>query len=125
MAAAAFEEAIRLERSLLTDGGIGPGGDAYRPEEGASAPAAREYHSPQVEALTAAGVDFLFAPTFPDVEEATGAAMAMAASGLPHVVSFVLRTDGRVMDGHSLAVTDPERSTGTWPLALLLIAKEA
>jgi S-methylmethionine-dependent homocysteine/selenocysteine methylase len=45
-------------------------------------------------------VDFLYAPTFPAVEEALGA--AMGATGLPHVVSLVLEQDGRVLDGTPL-----------------------
>jgi S-methylmethionine-dependent homocysteine/selenocysteine methylase len=81
---------------------IGPSGDAYRPEESLSAEEAREYHSLQAGTLARSGVDFLYAPTFPAVEEALGAAMAMGSTGLPYVVSFVLERDGRVLDGTTL-----------------------
>jgi homocysteine S-methyltransferase len=47
-------------------------------------------------------VDFLYAPTFPAVEEALGAAIAMGETGLPYVISFVLERDGRVLDGTPL-----------------------
>ena len=80
-------------------GVIGPSGDAYRPEEALSAGRAHEYHGLLADALPRSGVDFLYAPTFPAVEEALGAGLAMGKTGLPYVVSFVLRRDGRVLDG--------------------------
>jgi homocysteine S-methyltransferase len=83
-------------------GVIGPNGDAYLPEEALSARQAHEYHGLQAEALAQSGVDFLYAPTFPKVEEALGAAMAMGDTDLPYVVSFVLERDGRVLDGTPL-----------------------
>jgi S-methylmethionine-dependent homocysteine/selenocysteine methylase len=103
--AAAMHREIR-ERSkphpVFVAGVIGPSGDAYSPDEALPAREAREYHSLQAEVLAASGVDFLYAPTFPAVEEALGVSRAMAATGLPHVVSFVLGHDGRVLDGASL-----------------------
>ncbi|QEN14261.1 homocysteine S-methyltransferase family protein [Mycolicibacterium sp. ELW1] len=84
-------------------GVLGPAGDAYRPAEAPSASAAFEYHRPQIDTLAEAGVDFLFAATFPAVGEAVGAARAMARTGLPFVVSWVLGADNRVLDGTSLA----------------------
>jgi len=83
-------------------GVIGPSGDAYTPGEAASAEAAAGYHRRQAVALAGAGVDFLFAATFPAVEEALGACEAMAATGLPYVISFVLDGDGNVLDGTPL-----------------------
>jgi len=103
--AAAMHRQIRAQsdhRPIYVAGVIGPSGDAYRPGEALSAGAAREYHALQAAALAQSGVDFLYAPTFPAVEEALGAAMAMGATGLPYVVSFVLERDGRVLDGTSL-----------------------
>lgn len=83
-------------------GVVGPSGDAYTPGEALPAKEAREYHALQIRALAESGVDFLYAPTFPAVEEALGVSEAMAESGLPHVISFVLGRDGRVLDGTPL-----------------------
>jgi homocysteine S-methyltransferase len=83
-------------------GVVGPSGDAYTPGAALPAKEAREYHAVQIEALAESGVDLLYAPTFPAVEEALGVSAAMAKSGLPHVVSFVLGRDGRVLDGTPL-----------------------
>jgi len=87
---------------VFVAGVIGPSGDAYRPEETLPAGEAREYHAVQAEALAESGVDFLYAPTFPAVEEALGVAQAMGATGLPHVVSFVLDGEGPLLDGTPL-----------------------
>ena len=103
--AAAMHREIRAQsdhRPIYIAGVIGPSGDAYRPEKSLSAEEAREYHSLQAGTLAQSGVDFLYAPTFPAAEEALGAAMAMGATGLPHVVGFVLERDGRVLDGTPL-----------------------
>jgi homocysteine S-methyltransferase len=87
---------------VFVAGVIGPSGDAYRPEEALPAGEASDYHAVQAGALAGAGVDFLYAPTFPAVEEALGAAQAMGATGLPYVVSFVLDAEGLVLDGTPL-----------------------
>ncbi|MCV7214130.1 homocysteine S-methyltransferase family protein [Mycobacterium crocinum] len=84
-------------------GVLGPAGDAYLPAEAPSASAADAYHRAQIESLAGAGVDFLFAATFPAVDEAIGAARAMERTGLPFVVSWVLGADTRVLDGTTLA----------------------
>ncbi|MEZ0359649.1 homocysteine S-methyltransferase family protein [Mycobacterium sp. SA01] len=83
-------------------GVLGPAGDAYRPAEAPSESAAVDYHRPQIDALAEAGVDLIFAATFPAVGEAVGAARAMARTGLPFVVSWVLGPDTRVLDGTPL-----------------------
>lgn len=81
---------------------IGCAGDAYDPSEALTAEHARVYHTPQIEALAGAGVDFLFAATLPAFSEAQGLAQAMAASGLPYTLGFVLRPTGTLLDGRPL-----------------------
>jgi S-methylmethionine-dependent homocysteine/selenocysteine methylase len=54
---------------------------------------------PQIETLVEAGVDLLFAPTFPSASEPYGVAKAMAASSLPYVVSPIIRPNGKLLDG--------------------------
>jgi homocysteine S-methyltransferase len=88
---------------ILIAGVLGPHGDAYTPAEGLPAGVAEHYHALQAEALCRAGVDLLFAPTFPAVPEALGCVRAMTATGLPAVISWVLGADGRVLDGTPLA----------------------
>lgn len=105
-AAAAFHQELidcHTGPPVWIAGVLGPAGDAYRPAEAPSASAAFEYHRPQIDTLAEAGVDLVFAATFPAVGEAVGAARAMARTGLPFVVSWVLGADTRVLDGTPLA----------------------
>jgi len=105
-------DATDLMKEIRTESGyepvfiagvIGPSGDAYLPEQALSREEAAKYHRGQAEALVDAGADFLFAPTFPSVDEAEGACLAMASTGLPHVISYILGPDGDVLDGTPLA----------------------
>ena len=120
-AAAAMHNDIRSRSEphpVYVAGVIGPSGDAYLPGEALPAEEASDYHEIQAETLAGSGVDFLYAPTFPALGEALGVARAMAASGLPHVVSFVLGRDGRVLDGTSLheAIERIDAATSPTPL---------
>jgi homocysteine S-methyltransferase len=87
---------------LFIGGLIGCKGDAYRPEEALPTDEAAVFHETQVEALDAAGVDFLIAQSLPALCEATGVAKAMAGCGVPYVLSFVLRSPGVMLDGTPL-----------------------
>lgn len=89
------------ERAFIA-GVIGPSGDAYTPAEALRADAACVYHRPQARALAEAGVDYLFAPTFPALREAIGACNAMSETELPYVIGFVLGQDGALLDGTPL-----------------------
>jgi S-methylmethionine-dependent homocysteine/selenocysteine methylase len=88
---------------IIVAGVLGPYGDAYTPAEALPVDEARRYHAIQAAALAEAGVDVLFAATFPAVDEALGAVQAMTATGLPSVISYVLDRDGRVLEGTPLA----------------------
>ena len=77
-------------------------GDAYDFTDALSADAAHAFHRWQAERLAAAGVDFLMAATLPALGEATGLAAALAETGKPYIVSFVLRPAGTLLDGTPL-----------------------
>jgi S-methylmethionine-dependent homocysteine/selenocysteine methylase len=98
---------------ILIGGSIGPRGDAYRPEEALAREAAAAFHTPQVTALAEAGPDYLIANTLPAVGEARGIADAFAATGLPYILSFVVRADGAVLDGTPLQVAIDEIDAAT------------
>ncbi len=92
----------RTGQDIVLCGVLGPDGDAYRPEEALAAGAAVETHRPQAEALAEAGCDELAALTMPALSEAAGIARAMSESGLQYFVSFVIKADGRLLDGTPL-----------------------
>lgn len=98
---------------------LGCRGDAYRPREALDADAARTFHAWQAEELASAEADFLLAATVPSVAEATGLARALAATGTPAYVSFVVGRDGRVLDGTPLdeAIDRVDEATADRPLA--------
>ncbi|WP_286222500.1 homocysteine S-methyltransferase family protein [Marinobacter apostichopi] len=102
-------EAVKFLRSLVEDearnvpvkigGLIGCKNDCYLPGEALSLSEAKEFHEWQINQLASEGVDFLIAVTLPSVEEAAGIAVAMEATGLPYIISFVMGSDGKVLDG--------------------------
>lgn len=104
-------DAVRLLREVANASGariilagvIGPSGDGYDPSSALGVEDAFSYHREQADALAAAGVDLLYAPTFPALDELHGAARAMAQTKLPFAVAPMLRPDGTMMDGTPLA----------------------
>ncbi len=86
--------------SRIEVGGLmGPKGDAYRPEEALAVEDAALFHQWQADELAAGGARFLWAATLPALSEARGMARAMSATGLPYIISFVIRADGTLLDG--------------------------
>jgi homocysteine S-methyltransferase len=99
-----FLKAIRANygafgKHIFIGGDIGPRGDAYKPQEALARTPAERFHTYQIEALAEAGPDFLFAATLPAFSEAHGIAHAMARTGLPYILSFVIRPTGTLLDG--------------------------
>jgi len=87
---------------VFVGGMLGPKGDAYTPGQAPPTDEAESFHSYQVEKLAGTEVDFLKASTLPSVAEAIGLAQAMSRAQLPYFLSFVIRSDGTVLDGTPL-----------------------
>ena len=99
-----FLRSIRAEcgeppSSVYIGGLMGCEGDAYNGREALAPREARDFHACQADRLAGAGVDFLFGATLPAVSEAIGLAEAMAQTGEPYILSFVIRPDGTLLDG--------------------------
>nr|WP_240672711.1 homocysteine S-methyltransferase family protein [Corallococcus coralloides] len=97
------EEVGSRGEGVFIGGLVGCRGDAYRPEEALPREEAAAFHAPHVEALARAGVDFLVAQALPALSEAEGLALAMARTGAPFLLSFILRPTGTLLDGTPLA----------------------
>lgn len=102
-----FQQSIRDERSdaahpVFIAGLMKCRGDAYDPRTALSIDDAARFHEDQGRALAEAGVDFLLASTLPAISEAQGMGRALAATGAPYVLSFVLRAEGTLLDGTPL-----------------------
>jgi len=97
-------------------------GDAYNPADALTADEAWEFHVWQAGKLAATGIDFLLAATLPALSEATGLALALAATGKPYMISFVVRPKGTLLDGTPLkdAIAAIDAVVTPQPLAYLI-----
>lgn len=97
-------------------------GDAYNQAEALTAENAQEFHTWQATMLAEAGVDFLLAATLPALSEATGLALAMATTGMPYIVSFIVRPEGTLLDGTALkeALAAIDDAVSPKPLAYMV-----
>ncbi len=96
-------------------------GDAYNQAEALSSEDARTFHSWQASRLAEAGVDFLLAATLPALSEAAGLAAALAATGMPYIISFIFRAEGTLLDGTPLkdAISRIDTDVDPKPLAYM------
>jgi len=125
--AVAFLRELRMSWGEWGDN-IGIGGflgcrnDCYRPEEGLSIIEAEAFHSWQVGQFEGTGVDFLLAATLPAVDEAAGMALAMAKTGIPFILSFVINREGLILDGSTIeqAVGTIDALSGKRPLGYMI-----
>lgn len=124
--AIAFVNDIRKSYGNFSDiiyiGGLtGCKGDAYKPEEALSENDAYYFHLEQMQILAVVGVDFLLASTLPAISEAKGIARAMSETKKDYVISFIIRDNGKLLDGTSLieAINIIDRSVLTPPLFYL------
>ncbi|MCR9097670.1 MAG: homocysteine S-methyltransferase family protein [bacterium] len=104
---------------ILLCADVGPRGDGYRIEGDEVSPEqAQAYHTPQITALAAAGVDLMSALTMTSGAESIGMTRAAAEAGLPIIVSPTVETDGRLPDGWSLGdfIERVDRETDSAPL---------
>lgn len=97
----AFLSRFRDEAStpVYIGGLAGCRGNAYDGRYYLSVEEAMEFHFPTVRTLAQSGADYLFAGIMPQLTEAIGMANAMAATGLPYIISFMICRDGRLIDG--------------------------
>jgi homocysteine S-methyltransferase len=96
-------------------------GDAYDRNQALDTDAAYAFHTWQAGKLAEAGLDFLMAATLPALNEAVGLAQAMAKTGMPYVVSFVVRPEGTLLDNTPLkdAVAAIDAAVSPKPFAFM------
>lgn len=100
---------------------MGCRGDAYKATEVLSIEEAEEFHSWQTKLFQNEGVDFLFAGIMPALSEAIGMAKAMENTGIPYIISFMLRDNGKLIDGTTIqdAIKSIEEATLRKPLCYM------
>jgi len=97
-------------------------GEAYSPADALSVDEAQKFHTWQAEKLAGAETDFLLAATLPAFSEANGLALALAATGKPYLLSFVVRPGGTLLDGTPLkdVIVAIDATVTPRPLAYLI-----
>lgn len=103
-----FLKAIRDEYPQHKDhiyitGLMGCKGDAYNPSDSLDEDEAFQFHSWQANQFRDAGAHCLMAGIMPALPEAIGMAKAMESTGLPYLISFMIRENGLLMDGTSIS----------------------
>jgi len=103
---------------MYVGGMMGCMGDAYKATNVLPARDAEAFHSWQAGLFAEAGVDFLYAAIMPALPEAVGMARALEKTGLPYIVSFMIRGNGRLIDGTSIhdAIKTIDGETNRKPL---------
>lgn len=84
---------------MFVGGLMGCRGDAYSAEAVLPEMDAHAFHSWQAGLFADEGADFLYAGIMPALGEAKGMARAMEDTGLPYLISFMIRENGRLIDG--------------------------
>ena len=87
---------------IFVGGLLGCKGDAYQSVGALEVEESYEFHKIQVSEFREKA-DFLFAGIMPALSESIGMAKAMAESGIPYIISFMVRKDGCLLDGISIA----------------------
>lgn len=107
--------------SMFIGGLMGCKGDAYKGTDVLSIHDAYEFHLWQASLFKAAKVDFLFAGIMPALSESIGMAMAMEDTGLPYIISLMIRRDGRLIDGTTIhdAIREIDSATRRKPVCYM------
>ncbi|WP_238918953.1 homocysteine S-methyltransferase family protein [Clostridium sp. YIM B02555] len=107
--------------NMFVGGLMGCKGDAYKATEILSMEEAQEFHSWQATLFKNSGVDFLYAGIMPALSEAIGMAKAMESTGLPYIISFMIRNNGKLIDGTTIhnAILNIDEATVYKPIGYM------
>lgn len=99
-----FLQQIKNKASIdmFVGGLMGCKGDAYKGTETLTIEQAIEFHSWQANLFKDAGADFLYAGIMPALSETIGMAIAMEYTELPYIISFMIRENGKLIDGTTI-----------------------
>ncbi len=101
--AAAREACSKIsDRPVFVGGSFAPLEDCYEPDLVPAQNVLEDEHGQQASWLADEGVDFLIPETINHLREAKVMAQAASATGLPFIISFVVREDGCLLSGDPL-----------------------
>lgn len=90
------------QKEILIGGLMGCKNDAYNAEEALTVEESLKFHNYQVKSFIDSDVDFIMAAVLPAVSEALGIASLLSLYNKPYVLSFVIRGNGKLLDGTTL-----------------------
>ena len=107
--------------NMFVGGLMGCKGDAYKATDILSIEEAQQFHSWQANLFENSGVDFLFAGIMPALSEAIGMAKAMESTGLPYIISFMIKNNGKLIDGTTIhnAIINIDKATVHKPIGYM------
>jgi len=106
---------------MYIGGLMGCKGDAYKATDVLSLENAQDFHSWQANLFMLSGVDFLYAGIMPALPEAIGIAKAMENTELPYIISFMIRNNGKLIDGTTIhdAIFNIDNATARKPICYM------
>jgi len=124
-----FEDNVRFLKEIgerfpvrmYVGGLMGCKGDAYKATGALSVAESWAFHAWEAGFFKAAGAEFLFAGIMPVLSEAIGMAMAMEETGLPYIISFMIRRNGLLLDGTTIhkAIRQIDAATNRRPVCYM------
>lgn len=106
---------------VYVGGLMGCKGDAYSENDHLNIQDAFNFHLWQADLFKKTEVDFLYAGIMPTISEAIGMAKAMESTGLPYIISFMIKKDGKLLDGTTIndAITAIDKFTSRNPICYI------
>lgn len=99
-----LREVQELQKIEMYIGGlVGCKGDAFTGEYALDLESSKDFHEWEVRLFAEAGVDFLYAALFPNVEEIAGMALVIEKYKIPYIISFTIKKDGCLIDGTKIS----------------------
>lgn len=102
--AIAFLKEIRddydeYSNNIYIGGMVGCRGDAYSGNNHLNSQDAYNFHKVQINEILSRKPDFILGTLMPSLDETIGMSSALSESSIPYIISFMIRKDGRLMDG--------------------------
>lgn len=115
------EIAAKYTCEAYIGGYMGIKGDGYTGNGSLSKEESVDFHFWQVDAFNKADIDFIFASLMSDLEETLGIVKALEKSNYPYLLSFMIRENGTIPDGHTIndSIYAIDNSTDKKPLCYM------
>ena len=111
----------KTNATVYVGGLMGCKGDAYSKDDHLNIEDAFNFHLWQAYLFKEAEVDFLYAGIMPTLPEAIGIAKAMELTELPYIISFMIKEDGKLLDGTTIndAIIEIDKYTKRNPICYM------